>query len=670
MKVSIDWLKDYVDVTQSPDELAEMLTLSGAEVEGIEPVGDDVCIELEINANRPDLLGAMGIAREIAAATGQKLKIPAVDYPESGGSVESETSVEVLEPTLCPRYTARIIRGVTVGPSPPWMQKRLETIGLRPINNIVDITNYVLMECGQPLHAFDLDLLEGGRIIVRLAREGESITSIDGTECRLKPPMLVIADAQRPVAIAGVMGGSNTEVTGKTANLLLESAVFDPISIRCTSRALNLASDSSYRFERTVDPVGCEWGSRRAIQLIEQLAGGTAGAGLIDVNTIDLAEPLITLRGEQIPRVLGTPIEPAEVASILQALDFRIVDSTDGAWTVAVPPFRREVAREIDLIEEIARVWGYDRISDTSHMKIDVGPVSRGERISGLIRAAIVRMGFDEIVTTCFTSPEEAMALTPWSPDKPVTISNPLRADEGALRASVLPGLLTTRQFNQDRGVARSDIFEVSRTQWWHEPKGLMEIDMVGLLTDGEFRELRGAVENLLDRLGVAGCYQIVPSHHEIFEPGRGAAIVTESDTVGWLGQLSAAVQAKFDLRAAACFAELHLGLLGDRARLERIAVEPPRFPAVGRDVAIVVDEAVTWQQVMQCIGGTDEPRRESVEFIELYRGKQIGPGKKSLMFSVTYRSPDRTLTNEEVNAAHALLVAALEGHLDAKLRT
>ena len=670
MKVSIDWLKDYVDANQDPETLAEMLTLAGAEVEEVTPVGDDFCIELEINSNRPDLLGTMGIAREIAAATGQKIKTPDAGFIEAGEPVESQTSIEVLEPELCPRYTARIIRNVAVKPSPPWLQKRLEAIGLRPINNVVDITNYVLMECGQPLHAFDLDLLKEGRIVVRRARDGETNTAIDGTQCKLNADRLVIADAARPVAIAGVMGGLDTEVTGKTVNILLESAVFDPISVRRSARTLNLMSDSSHRFERTVDPVGCEWASRRAIHLIQQLAGGTVDAGLIDINTIDLSEPTIELRASAIPRVLGTAIEPDEIARILEALDFRIVSSNNGSWTVAVPPFRREVYREIDLIEEIARIWGYDRIPETSGMAIAVGAVSNREKISRHVRDTFVRMGFDETVTTCFASPEDAAALTPWSPKAPIVIRNPLRADESALRASMLPGLLGTRQFNQDRGVARADLFEAARIQWWAEGKGLMEIDAVAAVTDGDFRGIRGVVEVLLDQLGVGDCVQIVPSHHEIFEPGMAAAVITEGDTVGWLGQLSGAVQQKFDLRAPLCFAELNLTLLGDRANLVRTATVPPRFPAVSRDVNIVVDEEVSWQQVTQCIEAVEESTRESVQFIELYRGEQVGPGRKSLVFSVTYRSPDGTLTNDEVNASHAVLIEALETSLQAKLRS
>jgi len=647
MKVSLDWLKDYVEVTQTPEELAEMLTLLGAEVESVTDLGGDVCIELEINSNRPDLLGTIGIAREVAAATGQKLKLPPVGFPEEGEPIESETSVDVLDPELCPRYTARLIRGVTIKPSPPWMHRRLEAIGLRPINNVVDITNYVLMECGQPLHAFDFSLLEGGRIIVRRGRTGETITSIDETECKLTPERLVIADARRPVAVAGVMGGADSEVSNTTVDVLIESAVFDPVSIRRSSRALNLASDSSYRFERTVDPVGCEWASRRAISLIRELAGGTVSKGLIDVNTVDLSEPLVKMRLSRIPRVLGVEIPAAEVRRILDALEFGIVESGDDTLTVAIPPFRREVCREIDLIEEVARVWGYDRIPETSGMSIKVGTVSKVEAVSRFIHETLVRAGYDEVVTTSFVAPGCASDLTPWPRKGPVIIINPLRADESALRASVLPGLLHVKQHNQDRGLTDADIFEISRVQWLNADGKPVEIDTVGIMTDDGFRELKGVLEALLDRLCAAGIYTLTPRDNRLFVPGKAIAITIGGQTVGWLGELTETLRKYYDLKRLPCYAELDLSTLRGHAVLERHAAELPRFPSVQRDVAIVVDEAVTWEQITDCIDAASEPSRENVKFVDLYRGEQIGAGHKSIMFSVTYRHPDRTLTSE-----------------------
>jgi phenylalanyl-tRNA synthetase beta chain len=669
MRVSLDWLGEYVSITQTPEQLAQMLTLSGAEVETVEHIGGDACIELEIKANRPDLLSTMGIAREIAAQTGQKLKVPAIDFPEEGPPIEMLTGVEVPASKLCPRYTARLIRGVTIRPSPAWMQSRLQAVGLRPINNVVDITNCVLMECGQPLHAFDFNTLKGLRIIVRTARNGETITTIDGTECTLTPERLVIADAERPVAVAGVMGGSNTEVTEATVDVLLESAVFDPVSVRRTARTLGLKTDASYRFERTVDPVGCEWASRRAIHLIYKLAGGKVARGLIDTNIIDLSEPVIQLRASQIPRVLGIDVPASDVMRILEALEFRVLSHEDGTWTVGVPPFRREVAREIDLIEEIARVWGYDRIPDTSTMTIRAGLVTTAERVDRLVRDVLTRAGYDEIVTTSFVAPDRAAKLTPWSDLGPLVVINPLRADESAIRASTLPGLLAVRQFNQDRGVEGADLFEASRVQMKDEAGRPTEFEAVGMLSDSGFRELKGCLEMLLDQLGVGGRCTFARRDHGIFAPGSAAAILMDGQAVGWIGELSDEIQKLFDLKSVQYFAEVNVGVLSTRASVERRACELPRFPAVLRDVAIVLDEAVTWEQVSGCIAGVAEPARESVAFVDLYRGEQVGPGKKSMTFSVTYRLPDRTLTNEEVNAAQEKLVAALARHLGARLR-
>jgi len=663
MNVSYNWLKDYCDFDAPIDRLAEMLTIAGLEVESYEQIGSDYVIELEITSNRPDLLGAIGVAREIAAITRKPLRKPTVDFDTDPKCADRWTSVEVSAPDLCPRYTARVISGVMIGPSPDWLAERLEAVGMRPINNVVDITNYVLMETSQPLHAFDYDSLAERRIIVRRAEPGEAITTIDDEERRLTDDNLVIADARRAVAVAGIMGGAGTEVTEITRNVLLESAVFDPISIRRTSRAIGLSTDASYRFERGVDPIGAEWASRRAAAMVAELCGGKVADGLIDANTIDLAPKRIALRVPRIRRILGVDIPSDVAAEILSILEFEVVSKSDGLIEVEVPSFRlADVTREIDLIEEVGRIWGYDKIPLKSAMTIEVGTISKLERCERLARDVLTACGFNEAISSSFMTPAMAGTVKLW-PGEIVELANPLRAEESALRASLMPSLLRVKALN--RTVPRCEMFELGKV--FLGP--MVEKSALGIIEEDGFYELKGVVELLLDRFGLAGRCSMGPAGLSFFEKDRGVKVVCDGKDVGFFGEIARKVEASFDLKQPIWLAEFDFDALAEMAVLERKSRQVPKYPAVDRELAFVVNEATTWREIIECINSLSEPLRESVTFLNTYRGKQVEPGKKSVAFGLLYRSPDRTLTSEEVNKAQDRLIKHLEKELGAKQR-
>lgn len=663
MNVSYNWLKDYCDFDAPIERLVEMLTTAGLEVEAYEQVGNDYCIELEITSNRPDLLGTIGIAREISAITRKPLRKPPVDFKTDPRPAGEWTSVEVPAPDLCPRYTARIISGVTVGPSPAWLAERLEAVGLRPINNVVDITNYVLMETSQPLHAFDYDTLAEHRIIVRRASPGEVITTIDEEERRLTGDNLVIADANRPIAVAGVMGGADTEVGAGARNVLLESAVFDPISIRRTSRGTGLSTDASYRFERGVDPIGAEWASRRAAAMIAEICGGKVAEGLIDINVIDLKPTKVVLRVPQIRRLLGVDISAATAAEILSLLEFEVLSKTDGAIEVAVPSFRQaDVSREPDLIEEVARIYGYDNVPLKSSMTVEIGPMSKFERCERLVRDVLTGCGFNEAISSSFMTPAMAATVSLW-PGEIVKLANPLRAEESALRPCLMPSLLHIKSIN--RAVPRCEMFELGKV--FLGP--MVEKMDVAIIEEDGFYELKGVVELLLDRFGLAGRCSMEPAEVPFFKKGRGVKVACNGKDIGFFGEMADEVEARFDLKQPIWMAELDFDAIVELAVLERHSKEIPKYPAVDRELAFVVDETSTWREIVECINSLPEPLRESVTYLNTYRGKQIKAGKKSVAFALLYRSPDRTLTSEEVNEAQERLIERLENTLGAKQR-
>ena len=671
MKVSLNWLTDYVDVSMPAEELGRLLTGLGMNCEEIISTPTDVVFDLEITSNRPDELGYLGVAREIAAATGAALGPPAIaDLPASGNAADF-TSVEVLSPDLCPRYTARVIRGVTVGPSPRWLIERLEAIGLRSINNVVDVTNYVLFEYSQPLHCFDHDKLAEGRIVVRRGLGGEQIVSIDGTRCTLDESMLVIADASRPVAVAGIMGGLDTEVNDSTMNVLIESARFDPYTIRRTSRKLRLMTESNYRFERGVDPVGVERASLRACQLLLQLAGGELAEGVVDVWAQPYEPPVVSLRPGRCCALLGFDVPPARQAAILDRLGLRA--RTEGGRIVcAIPPHRADLRREADLIEEVARLVGYDEVpvhGQVAHAVVAEVPIERLRRAVG---AALTAAGFDEAITFTFVDADEA---APFGVADPVCVDAAARRTNNALRPTIVPSLLRACKVNQDAGTSDVSLFELAAVFPPGRQGGVLadEHTELALVTTRSLRELRGAMESVVAAAAPDAAFDVRQADVPGLAAGAAAEVLLDASPAGWLGCVAAEVLDRYGLEARA--GEIAAGVMRFEAlaqRYQRTRSYRPiaKFPPVRRDLSVVVDEAVTWRQLLAAVGAVDQALRVEVAYVTTYRGRPIPAGRKSVTLRLTYRSDAGTLRREEVDAQVEQVLAALRKGLAAELRS
>jgi len=669
MLVSWNWLKEYVALDMPVEQLTARLMMAGLNHESTREVGGDLAIDLEVTSNRPDCLGHLGIAREIAVLYDRALTAPAARPAESQTPVERLARVRVECPDLCPRYTARLVRNIRVGPSPRWLARRLETIGLTPINNVVDISNYVLMECGQPLHTFDFERLAGGEIIVRRAAAGETIEAIDHRVYSLGPQMCVIADAERPVAIGGVMGGASTEISPSTCHVLVEAAEFDPISIRTTARALNLHSDSSYRFERRVDPEGVDWASRRCCELILELCGGELAEGVIDVGSPPPARPPITLRLSRVPRVLGIDVPAEAILRILAALGCEIVERSAEAISVIAPSWRRDLTREIDLIEEVARIYGYEKIPEDALVPMFPSHRTREDRVLDKVRGVLTASGFDEAVTLSVVEPALSDAVSPWTDQPALRSLTPVLRGADRLRRSLVPSLLAARRTNESLANDEIELFEIARV---YLPQGNdlpREEKMLGVVSGRSFAEVRGALEAVFDAVRIDGL-AAGEAAIDLLDPSQSCCWRRGAAMVGYAGRLSAEAQARFDLRGPAVVAELHLAPLIEAAVLVPQYVPLSNYPAVSRDINLVVDENVRWAEIAAVAAEQCGPFAEAVLYRDTYRDAQrLGPEKKSLLFSVVLRSREATLTNQQADDLRQRIVDACGRRFGAVLR-
>jgi len=675
MIVSWNWLKQYVALDMTPAELAERLMMAGLNHEDTHAIGDDLAINLEVTSNRPDCLGHLGIAREVSVLWKLPLVIPPAAPRESKTAVAELAKVSVENPPQCPRYTARVIRGVKIGASPRWLVDRLSTVGVASINNVVDITNYVLLECGQPLHAFDLARLGGKQIIVRQAHQGEVFEAINHKSYTLDPSMCVIADAERAVALGGVMGGAATEVTASTKDVLLESAEFDPTSIRATARKLSLHSDSSYRFERGVDPAGVDWASRRAAELILELAGGELAAGSLDVGRRVEERKPITLRFAQLRRVLGIDVPAATAREILTALGNREVTTDDKRVEVIPPTWRRDLAREIDLVEEVARIHGYDKIPEDVSVPMATSHRTERDRVVAKVRQALTAAGFDEAMTLSAVEEPWSEAFSPWTDAAPLRSSMPVLRRADRLRRSLVPSLLGARQTNQSLANPVIELFEIAHV---YLPQGASlprEDLMIGLTSGGDFFATKGVIEGLLAALNPAARLEVRPTRHELLDSERSAELLISTPEkadllLGYLGEVSRGGLERFELRGGTTVAELKLSALEQIAELIPKYRQPPVFPAVSRDLNLVVDEAVLWADLAATVQKAAAPHAEAIEFQDVYRDtERLGAGKKSLLLTLTLRSPDGTLTNDEADQIRSRVVEACRAAHAAQLR-
>ncbi|MBE7447101.1 MAG: phenylalanine--tRNA ligase subunit beta [Planctomycetia bacterium] len=640
MKISYNWLKEYVYICLSPQELADKLTNVGLVVADIQPVEDDFCLDIEVTSNRPDCLGIIGIAREIAAAEGGNLYFPETNVGSAHVDISEFINVSVEEPILCPRYTARVVRHITVTPSPEWMQKRLKCVGLRPVNNIVDITNYVMVETGQPLHAFDLDRLAEQKIIVRKARIGEEIVAINGARRALFPDMLVIADGRRPVAIAGVMGGVETEVSGSTRNILLECAQFEQRQVRRTSRALGITSDSSYRFERGIDPEGIDRVSQRAVRLIKDCTGGEIAGGTVNIRSERHETKKIVLRMERLHKVLGVEVKRDVAIDILKKLQFNILNDVDNFIDLEVPSFRGDISREIDLIEEVARIYGYNNIPTKTSINVRGSTKNKVEVVEDTIRQFLIGLGFYEVKTFSIVDTAPLQAVNLWSDKEGIDIANPLRQEESRLRTSLLPSLINTKRYNMHHGTEQIKIFEIAKV-YLAGAKLPHEKTCLSILADTDYLTLKGIVESLLFNLGIfSKCEWIIFCEPGLLRNERAARVQMDGITVGYFGEASQELRFK----TVSCLTELDMDFLVEKSNFVKKYHELPQYPPVFRDLAIIVDEEVTWSSIERCITDTKTAFLKEVNFFDVYRGKQIPSGKKSIALNLLFQAIDRTL--------------------------
>jgi phenylalanyl-tRNA synthetase beta chain len=669
MLVSWNWLKDYVPLDMPREELEERLMMAGLNHESTEPWGDDFVIDLEVTSNRPDCLGHIGIARETATLFGSKLKLPAADPKEGATPIGEFTRVELHAPHLCWRYTARVVRGVKVGPSPDWLAKRLQALGLRPVNNIVDITNYVMYECGQPLHAFDFQKLKGQRIVVREAVPGEKFEAINHETYELAAGMCVIADAERPVALAGVMGGAETEIGSDTVDLLIEAAGFDPLTTRSTSRKLKLKSDSSYRFERSVDPEGLDWASRRACQLILELAGGELASGVIDVGQESSARKPITLRFEQIERMLGVPIAGERAREILLALGIEEKNFTRNRITVVPPSWRRDLTREIDLIEEVARIHGYHEIPEDAIVPLGQSATTPRDRVIAKLRHVLTALGFNEAMTVSTVEPALNAMFNPWQGGEPITSSEPVIYNANELRRSLVPSLLQVRQMNESLGNERIELFETAKV-YLPQGQGLPnEQWAVTLTSGGDYLSLKGVVETVMADLNPAAELTFQSVQYDLLDAQQSVDVLLDGTRVGVLGRVSKSANEKLGLRNSSTIAELLLEPLILATQFVRRFQPISPYPAVDRDLNLVVSENTRWADLASVVRQSAGPLLTNLEYREDYRGKGIPDGHKSLLFSVTFRSIESTLKTEDVDGFVQSILKATGERLGASLR-
>lgn len=651
---------------------------------------ETVVLELGITPNRGDCLSILGVAREVAAITGRPLTMVPTDPPETGGPIEDQTVIEIVDPHGCPRYAARLVRDVKLAPSPIWMADRLMACGVRPISNVVDITNYVLMEVGQPLHAFDFDTLHDHRILVRPATEGERFTTLDGQERTLSQGMLLICDGKEPVGLAGVMGGLNSEIADSTKHVLIESAHFDPMNTRRTSKRLGLSTEASFRFERGVDPTGCGLAADRSALLLAELAQGQVAAGLMDVHPKPYQPLRLALSAARTNRYLGIEVSRERMAGCLTALGLTVSQSPDGdGLEVEVPGHRPDLERPVDLTEEVARLVGYQNVPVSNpEGPLEAPPRERSQALREKMRDLMAAQGYDEAINYSFGHPTapDSMNLAQGDPRRSlVALINPLSEDLAVLRSSLLPGLLRSVRRNLGHRVADVALFEVGKVflavpgeELPEEPMRLAAV-LAGLAQPSSWHggerpvslaHARGAVEFLLEGLGYSGVsFSPQGQCPPYLDPGEWLEVKLGDQRLGELGRVNAKTAAAYDVDQAVYYLELDFDLLVAASPARPVFQPLPRYPGVTRDVALVMDDSVPAGEVVAAVWEQGESRLRSVDIFDVYRGKPLDKSQKSLGLRLFYRDDERTLTEQEIIPVHEAIVAKVMKKFKATLR-
>ncbi|HWF90585.1 MAG TPA: phenylalanine--tRNA ligase subunit beta [Pyrinomonadaceae bacterium] len=678
MFISYEWLKELTETKLTPAELRERLTMVGLAIDAVEEHNGDAVLDVEVPSNRPDCLSHVGVAREVSVIEKGQLRLPASEPPKAEGRTADLTSVEIKDPDLCPRYAARLVRGVKIGPSPDWLVKRLETIGQRPINNVADITNYVLHELGQPLHAFDFEKLGGRRIVVRRANSGEKLKTLDGVERTLTNDMLVIADGEKAVALAGIMGGEESEISNQTKDVLIESAYFDPHSVRLTARQLGMDTEASRRFERGADPEGVLRAQERCIELICELAGGVATEDAVDVYPKPFTELVVGLRPERVAGLTSLSVEPDEMLRILTGLGFESRGEAEGRLNFKVPSWRVDVEQEEDLVEEIARQTGYEKIGEELPPSNSSGEYQPGEMQQRSLRRALNAFGFDEAINFSFIQQENRFDLIPWlagREEHQPQLANPIIEDAAWMRSTLLPGLLTSLRHNLNHGIRDVRLFEIGRIfsglgdqQLPQERLALALIATGGALEENraqperelDFFDLKGALEAAVDWMNLSPL-KFAPGSARHLRAGQTAVISTgDGKAIGTIGRLADNVTTSYKFRQPVYALELDLdGLLSGPTKA--IQYSPlPRYPSVTRDISLLVDRNVTLNEIFAAVADQHVAEWRSVKLVGTFEGGNIESSKRSVTLRLEYRSDERTLRDEEVEAYHSRLTAAL----------
>jgi phenylalanyl-tRNA synthetase beta chain len=700
MLISYNWLRELTATTLTPLELRERLTMVGLAIDAVEESDGDSVLDVEVPSNRPDCLSHVGIAREVCVIDKSRVQSPKSKVPDTEGRAADFAAVEINDPDLCPRYAARIVRGVTIAPSPAWLTKRLGEIGQRPINNVADITNYVLHELGQPLHAFDLAKLTEQRIVVRRARAGEKLQTLDDVERTLDPEMLVIADAARPVALAGIMGGLDSEISATTTDVLIESAYFNPDSVRRTARKLGMDTEASRRFERGADCENVIKAQARCIELICEFAGGVATADTIDVYPNPLTPRSVTFRPSRVESHTSLRVELTEMLRILAALGFvQNEPATDGTLSFVVPSWRVDVGIEEDLVEEIARHVGYDQIASELPPSNMAGEYQPSEMKRRDLRRAFRSLGFDEAINFSFidAAHDEQFELLPGlssqvsdSANSRVTLENPIIEDRTRMRPTLLPGLLESVRHNLNHGIRDVRLFEIGRVfasspvseaggpdnNLPSEREALGLIATGGAIEEGlaqasreiDFYELKGALEAAVDATKLAGLLFANANIRHLREGQAAAISLADGTAIGSIGRLAESIAASYKFRQPVYVAELDLTTLLDSEPRSIQYAPLPRYPAVVRDVTLLVDRAVHFTALVRTINSERIADYRGATLVGIYEGEKIPENKRSVTLRIEYRSDEGTLRDEEVEERHRGLIDLLVKKFDAQL--
>lgn len=688
MKFPLSWLQEYIDLSLTPSGIASALTSSGIEVDAVTTLSNetshpDTLFEISLTPNLGYCACLLGIARELSAVTERPVKVPKSVVEESAKEqIAKMLRVTVNDRMGSPRYACRVIRGVTVGPSPEWLKRRLEVCGLRSVNNIVDITNYVLLETGQPLHAFDYDLLEGHEIVVRNAKEGEGFVTLDGKERRLSSEDLLICDKSKPVALAGVMGGLNSEVSDTTRNVVLESAYFHPGTIRKTSKRLGLQTDASKRFERGCDPNQVPKALDRAIMLIKQVAGGDILEGAFDIKESTFPERVVACRLSRVNHILGTHISVNEVETIFKNLGFNYRWDGQDTFTVTVPTYRVDVLDEIDLIEEVARIFRYDNIEKPSSARYHASRIPHAPifHFEQEVRSRMVSEGLQEFITCDLIGPSLlGIVHDSMIPEAAlIRVLNPTSVEQSVLRTSLLPGLLQVVKYNLDHQNLNVSGFEVGRVHFKDLDK-YKEQPVLGIILTGrssphhwnikpheiDFFELKGMIENLLKELGIDNM-TFRPSTYPTLHSGRQASIFVDALELGSFGEVHPAIRRRLDVTQRIFFAELSLHDLMQVRKVNLPMHDLPIYPSSERDWTITLKEEISMQDLLATIRSAASPLLEQVSLVDIYRSEKLGKGLKNVTFRFVYRDNIKTIEQEAVEAEHKHIINRVVSSLSA----